>query len=76
MAKIGRPIALPGPLGELAHKLGGVAPLAEEVGVSVRTVRRWAHGDPVLPMARKVLTRLFKEHGLNASSLFDPDSEH
>jgi hypothetical protein len=75
MAKIGRPIALPGPLGDLAHKLGGVGPLAEEVGVSARTVRRWAHGDPMLPMARKVLTRLFKKHGVNSSCLFDPDPE-
>lgn len=65
MAKMGRPIALPGPLGDLAHRVGGVASLAEEVGVSTRTIRRWAHSDPILPMPRKVLIRLFETHNVN-----------
>jgi hypothetical protein len=62
MAKIGRPITLPGPIGELAHKVGGVAQLSDSLGVHVRTVRRWAHGGPILPMPQKMLLMLFEKH--------------
>jgi uncharacterized protein Yka (UPF0111/DUF47 family) len=72
MAKMGRPIALPGPLGDLARKLGGVDRLAEEVGVCPRTIRRWAHGVLILPMPRKMLTMLFEKHDENPNGMLAP----
>jgi hypothetical protein len=42
--KPGRPITLPGPLGDLARKVGGVGVLARQIGVDPRTVRAWATG--------------------------------
>ena len=39
----GRPIELPGPLGDLARKVGGVKDLAMLWRVSPRTIYDWAH---------------------------------
>jgi transcriptional regulator with XRE-family HTH domain len=39
-----RPITLPGMLGGLAQRIGGVQKLADEIGVDPSTIRRWAHG--------------------------------
>ena len=41
--KRGRPTSLPEVWGKLANKCGGVGALAEEVGVDVTTIRRWAY---------------------------------
>ncbi len=74
-AKMGRPITLPGPIGELAKALGGVGKLGEEVGVTPRTIRRWAKGDIIPKLPRKMLALLFDKHGIDAGSLFTPSSE-
>jgi 8-oxo-dGTP pyrophosphatase MutT (NUDIX family)/DNA-binding transcriptional regulator YiaG len=63
--KPGRPITLPGPIGALAKKVGGVSALAQELGVPVRTVRRWANGSLIPKMALKVLGQLFEQHAIN-----------
>ena len=44
MAKMGRPNTLPGPLGCLAREIG-VRAVAEELGVSPRTLEHWGQGD-------------------------------
>jgi len=41
----GRPTTLPGVWGQMANALGGVAELAEEFGVTPRTLQRWAYGE-------------------------------
>jgi hypothetical protein len=41
---MGRPITLPEPWAALAHALGGVGQLAAALGVTRRTVHRWATG--------------------------------
>jgi hypothetical protein len=40
-----RPTILKGAWAKLAEKYGGPAPLAEAIGVSPRTVLRWANGE-------------------------------
>jgi hypothetical protein len=40
-----RPTVLTGAWGALADKYGGVPALAEAIGVSPRTVLRWANGE-------------------------------
>jgi hypothetical protein len=42
--RMGRPIELPGPLGDLARAVGGRAKLAELIGVSARTITRYGDG--------------------------------
>lgn len=73
--KTGRPITLPGPIGGLAKALGGVGTLAEEVGVTPRTIRRWANGATIPKLPRKMLTLLFDKHGIDAGNLFTSSSE-
>ncbi len=41
-----RPITIPGPLGDLARKIGDVRELARRCGVHPGTVRRWAETPP------------------------------
>ncbi len=45
---MGRPVSLPGPLGDLARAVGGVAALGALLAVSPRTIRQWAHGERAL----------------------------
>lgn len=56
MSKMGRPIELQGQWGELAYAVGGVAELAEKLGVSPRTIQRAAkkeeYGGPLAIAAR------------------------
>jgi DNA-binding transcriptional regulator YdaS (Cro superfamily) len=65
---MGRPVELPGPLGVLARAVGGTAALGALVGVSARSLQRWAKTEPPRP-ARLLLERLAAEHKL---SLFRP----
>lgn len=62
-----RPIELPKPWCDLATQLGGVAPMADRLGVDTSTIQRWARGahTPNLPTARYV-DSVFVEHGLPA----------
>lgn len=61
----GRPRAFRGALGYLADKLGGEEPLAEELGSSPRSVRRWAMGQGKPNKASaKLLQKLAEKHGL------------
>jgi hypothetical protein len=62
---MGRPIELEGPLGDLAERVGGVKLLAEQVGVTARSIQRYASGEifPPAPM-RKVLAVLASVYGL------------
>ena len=39
-----RPIAMKGPIGELAKKLNGTEKLAEELGVTSFSINNWASG--------------------------------
>jgi ADP-ribose pyrophosphatase YjhB (NUDIX family) len=64
LGKVGRPISLPGPIGELAKKVGGVGHLAEELGVAPRTIRRWATGGVIPKLPLKMLNQLFKRHAI------------
>ncbi len=41
--KVGRPIHLPSPWGELARALGGTKKLSERLLVSGATINRWAN---------------------------------
>lgn len=46
--QVGRPSELTGPLADLAERTGGIGPLAEAVGVSVRMIQRY-HAEDVYP---------------------------
>lgn len=69
IGKVGRPITLPGSIGELAKKIGGVGPLAEELGVAPRTIRRWATGGVIPKLPMKMLSQLFKRHAIPQEGL-------
>jgi len=63
--KMGRPMGLRGPLRELAEALGGVEKLANEIGMTDRTVRRWSAGMIVPPRpVRLLLAGLARHHGI------------
>ena len=59
-----RKITIPGPLGLLASRIG-VGKLAAEIGVSRRTISRWALGQtcPIQPV-RLYVQDLLAAHGL------------
>lgn len=60
-----RPITLPDPFRALAEKVGGVARLAMVLGVTPRTIHRWATGARALDgPARILVSSLLKKHGL------------
>jgi hypothetical protein len=59
----GRPLELPGALGTLARAVGGTGKLSECVGVTTRTLQRWAKTVPP-KRARMLLERLAREHRL------------
>lgn len=64
-SRMGRPLEMRGPLGELAEAVGGRKKLAEEVGVDERSVARWAIGQVVPPQpTRKLLAALARLHDL------------
>lgn len=69
--KMGHPITLPGPIGELAKKIGGVGILANEVGVSTRTLFRWAKVGITSKMGMKLLVQLCNCHQIDPAGLLD-----
>lgn len=69
--KMGHPITLPGPIGELAKKIGGVGILANEVGVSTRTLSRWAKVGITSKMGMKLLVQLCNCHQVNPAGLLN-----
>jgi 8-oxo-dGTP pyrophosphatase MutT (NUDIX family) len=73
--KMGRPITIPGPIGTLAQKVGGVGPLAQELGVSVRTIRRWATESVISKMGLKMLNHLYKRHAIDPEGLTNAPAE-
>lgn len=66
--RMGRPIELPGVLGELARIVGGTKALAELLGVQPRTIQRWGAGRVVPESARRLLARVAAEHNLPVSA--------
>ena len=63
--RAGRPIEIPGPIGILSHRVGGVKMLAGMMQCSVETIERWAKGSrkPSGP-ARVLLARIGDDYGL------------
>jgi transcriptional regulator with XRE-family HTH domain len=54
-----------GPIGDLARACGGTRALAERVGVTPRTLQRWARGEAALSgPARVVVEALCRQYGL------------
>jgi hypothetical protein len=63
--KVGRPISVPSPWGDLYRVIGGQDLLADKLGVSRSTVTKWARNVHRVPaLARKELLRLCKKHGI------------
>lgn len=60
--RIGKPIEMPSPWGDLAEVLGSVA-MADALGVTLRTLNRWATGE-MKPHALRVpaIRKLFAKH--------------
>jgi hypothetical protein len=75
LVKQGRPVALPDPIGALANEMGGVYVLAEHLGISPRSLRRWAHIGPPTALARKSIQALCLEHGVDATPLTSGPSQ-
>lgn len=73
-AKMGRPLKLKGPLGELAEAYGGRTKFAEAVGVAERTVHRWSAEDlvPRQP-TRLLLAALARMHGIEPPYATTPE---
>jgi len=66
MHKGGRPITLPGPIGDLARVMPSQAELLEELGgIGRKTLWRYAHGRPVPGPARKLLEGLFVKYEIH-----------
>ena len=64
---MGRPVLLPKPWLPLVEAAGGVARLADELGVDTRTIRRWAHGDlPVSKIATIAIKTIAAQHRVKA----------
>ena len=61
----GRPIELPGPIGNLCRAVGGVSLLAEMMECSVDAISQWAKGErqPSGP-ARVLMNRIAEEYSL------------
>lgn len=65
----GRPITMPGPVGDLA-RIMGLSNLCEALmGVSTTTVRRWAHGEDTPRAAQALLLdALFRKYRIDPPS--------
>jgi hypothetical protein len=61
----GRPLELPGALGELARAAGGTGPLADLLGISPRTLQRWGKTPPA-KRSRMLLERVAADLNLPA----------
>ena len=75
LVKMGRPMKLAGPIGELAKKLGSVDLLAKEIGTTPRTVYRWAKEGVASKMAMKSLLHLCEHHEIDPAGLLDLSSK-
>ena len=63
--RMGRPITMKYPFGDLARALGSVEQLADAVGVTRATINRWATGmSPPSEPARRLLNDLLTKHNL------------
>lgn len=63
MPRTGRPIALPGPIGDLARAMPAPAGLRTALGVSHATIWKWATGvHPIPGPARLALEGLFTKY--------------
>ena len=64
MPRIGRPITLPGPIGDLARLMPSLGDLTKALGdVDRSTLRKWANGLRKVPgPARVVLEGLFQKY--------------
>lgn len=60
--KPGRPIELPGVLGDLARAVGGAEVLASTLRVSPRTIRDWAHSGSIPGPAQVLVDQLSATH--------------
>ena len=72
LRRVGRPTTLPEPWRGLACRLGSAQRLADRLGTSLGTVRRWAKRErnPRGP-ARKLIEQLFEEAGLESPLMVD-----
>lgn len=63
--RMGRPVLMRGPLGQLAERLGSRIKLADAIGVAPRSIGRWADGSSKPPRpTRKALAALALAHGI------------
>jgi hypothetical protein len=53
---------MPGPIGELARKVGGMQRLTALLRTPPRTIRGWAHGTPIPGTAQIILEQLCALH--------------
>ena len=61
----GRPLELPGPLGDLARAMGGRAVLSEKLEKDAKTIWRWAQDGRVGNVSvRRELEKMFHDHGV------------
>jgi len=66
--KMSRPTTLPEPWRSLAEKLGGVQALADRLGITTRTINRWANGQMGMSgTARKLFEALCQGCGIDAT---------
>lgn len=64
--RTGRPLAIRGPIAELAKAVGGLNLLEAATGIATRTLRDYAyHGIPErAKVQRKMLQQVAKKHGV------------
>ena len=72
--KMGRPITLGAPWGDLARAVGGVDVLARRLGVATRTIHNWALGTnacrgPALAAVRRLLARYKISHDFDVHKI-------
>lgn len=64
LKRIGRPMTLPGVWGDMARDAGSVDCLGQQIGKSVRQIRRIAHGESPLTGSTRIAAMAFAgKHG-------------
>ena len=72
---LGRPLTFPEPWLTLAKQAGGVAILAQRLGVSRRTLERWAHGTQIpREMARRIVNAYAENRGVEGPYTTHPSA--